>query len=326
VRTFKRVAGLNAIVTALTMAAAGCSSSGSGRATGDDDSSYTIGVVRFASSDPASESILNAYVDYAEGQDWEVSAVDSQGAPDKAISGIENYVQKNVDLIVVGIFPSDALAAGVRQAEAAGIPVVSVGGGTSDGVQASLDFGRSNAEDTSRQLIDDLGGQGEVLVLGYQQGLPCLGREEEFMAQVEATDIQITREEVPIPGAVEAGTQFTQAWLATRAKGEGPLAIWGCFGDPALGAIAALKQANRSDVLVYGHDGSPAAIQAVKSGDLRATSFFDPAAEGGSLGELTPQFIEDGVDAEAQELSPTMHLVTPDSINDFLEQFPEAAG
>ena len=318
----KKCAAVAAAVAVVTSTAAGC---GAGTpATGD--SSYSIGVVRFASSDPASESILNAYVDYAEEQGWSVSSVDSQGAPDKAISGISNYVQKKVDLIVVGIFPSGTLAAGVREAQVAGIPVVSVGGGTADGVETSLDFGRSNAEETSKQLITDLDGKGDVLLLGYKSGLPCVGREEEFLAQVEATDINLTRKEVPIPGQVEAGTEFTQAWLATHPAGEGELAIWACFGDPALGAISALRQANRTDVLVYGHDGTPAAIQAVKSGDLRATSFFDPSAEGGRLGELTPQFIKNGVDAEPEDLAPTMYLVTPETITDFLEEFPKAAG
>jgi ABC-type sugar transport system substrate-binding protein len=313
-----------AIAAALTTTVAGCGTGTSADAS--NNSSYQIGVVRFASSDQASESILNAYVDYAKKQGWSVSSVDSQGAPDKAISGISNYVQKKVDLIVVGIFPSDTLAAGVRQAKAAGIPVVSVGGGTADGVEASLDFGRSNAKDTSKQLITDLGGKGDVLLLGYKSGLPCIGREEEFLDQLKGTDIQVTRKEVPIPGQVEAGTEFTQAWLTTHPAGEGKLAVWACFGDPALGAISALRQAKRTDVLVYGHDGTPAAIQAVKSGDLRATSFFDPAAEGGKLGELTPEFIKHGVDAKPEDLAPTMYLVTPENITDFLAKFPTAAG
>jgi ribose transport system substrate-binding protein len=318
VRRLRRLGAVIA-VAALTTTVGACTE-------GDSKDSLTIGVVRFASSDPASESILNAYVDYAEDQGWSVSSVDSQGAPDKAISGISNYVQKDVDLILIGVFPSNTLAAGVRQAEAAGIPVVSVGGGTAEGVQASLDFGRSNAEGTSNLLIDDLGGEGEVLLLGYKSGLPCVGREEEFVDQIESTSIEVTRQEVPIPGQVEASTEFTRAWLATHPTGTGKLAIWGCFGDPALGAIAALREAGRTDVLVYGHDGTPAAIEAVRSGDLRATSFFDPAAEGGTLGELTPQLIEAGVEADPRDLAPTMHLVTPDNVAEFLEEFPDALG
>ncbi|MFI1379857.1 sugar ABC transporter substrate-binding protein [Embleya sp. NPDC020886] len=310
-------------VAVLTTTMAACDDSASTKAGGD---SYTVGVVRFASSDPASESILNAYVDYAKKKGWRVSSVDSQGAPDKAISGIGNYVQKKVDLIVIAIFPSDTLAAGVRQAKGAGIPVVSVGGGTAEGVQASLDFGRSNAKDTSKLLTDDLGGKGDVLLLGYKSGLPCVGREQELDDQLTATDIHVTRKEVPIPGQVEAGSEFTRAWLTTHPEGKGKLAVWGCFGDPARGAISALQAAGRKDVLVYGHDGTPAAIEAVRRGDLRATSYFDPTAEGAKLGELTPGFVKAGSDAKPRDLAPEMYLVTPESVGEFLKKFPNALG
>jgi ABC-type sugar transport system substrate-binding protein len=146
------------------------------------------------------------------------------------------------------------------------------------------------------------------------------------MSQLKGTNITVTRKEVPIPGQVEAGTQFTQAWLANHPAGKGKLAIWGCFGDPALGAVSALRQAKRQDVTVYGHDGTPAAIKAVQSGELSGTSFFDPTAEGDRLAEATPTYIKDGVDAKAQNISPTMYLVTPDTVADLLKKFPTAAG
>lgn len=302
-----------------------CSSS-SGTATSAGGDSYSIGIVKFASSDPASEGVIAGYVDYATSQGWDVSTVDPQGSADQAISGINNFVQKKVDLIVVAVFPSSGLTAGVLTAKAADIPLISIGGGTADGVPVSLDFGRLQDRPIAELLVEDTGGTGDLLVLGYTPGLPCVGREEELMSQLEGTAVRVTRKEVPVPGQVEAGTQFAQAWLASHPAGSGPLAIWGCFDDPAVGAVAALRQTGRSDVLVYGHDGTPAGVKATQAGDMRATAFFDPEAEGTKLGEGTPDVIQAGVGAVAQMLPPTIHVVTKDNVADILTQFPKVLG
>lgn len=320
-RTKRYVGGAAVVGLSVVLAACG-GGAGDGEASGNGET-YSVGLVRFASSDPASEGIVTEYVAYGEERGWDVNTVDPQGSADQAISGINNFVQAGVDLIVVAVFPSDALTAGVRAATAADIPVVSIGGGTAEGVPISLDFGASQARPLAELLIEDMGGTGEVLVLGYTPGLPCVGREEELMAQLQETDISVSREEVPVPGQVEAGTRFARAWLAKHPQGSGPLAIWGCFGDPAVGAVAALRETGREDVLVYGHDGTEAALSAVKSGDMRADVFFDPAAEGTRLAKGTPEYIEAGVDAEERLLAPEIHLVTEENVAELAEQFTD---
>jgi ABC-type sugar transport system substrate-binding protein len=308
-----------ALMTTLVTACGGGAETGAKASAGD---SYSIGVVRFASSDPGSEGIVQSYLAAAKERGWETSSVDPQGAAGQAVGAISNFVQKQVDLIVVAVFPSDALAAGIKAAKAAGIPVVSIGGGTTDGVPVSLDFGRSNAKPLTEQMVKDTGGKGDLLVLGFTPGLPCVGREEELKAQLKETDIKVTRKEVPIPGQVEAGTEFAQAWLASHPKGSRPLAIWGCFDDPAIGAVSALRQTGRDDVLVYGINGTPAAVKAVKGGDMRATAYVDPATEGKRLADVTPDVIAAGTDAKERTLLPDVHAVTPANVDDFLKKFP----
>jgi ABC-type sugar transport system substrate-binding protein len=322
------IAGVPTMALALMAAGCGGSSSGTdgggGGNGGDDD--YSIGIVQFSSSDETSERVVQGYGEYADDQGWEYSKVDPQGSVDKAISAMNDFVQKGVDAIVVSVFPSETLTAGIRAATAAGIPVISIVGGTADGVPMSADAGRPNAEEISQLLVDDLGRSGDVLVLGFSAGLPCVGREEALMDALEGTDIEVTREEVPIPGQVEAGTRVTQAWLAEHSEGSGPLAVWGCFDDPALGAISAIRQAGRDDVLVYGINGTPAAIRAVQDGDMRATAFADALGVGRSLAEETPSVIEGGPGAEARDVPLPTYLITVDTYDDFAAAHPEAVG
>ena len=93
-------------------------------------------------------------------------------------------------------------------------------------------------------MVDDLGGKGEVLALTYRTGEVCRNRElvmDEILAK--HPDINVTKNEVRIPGYFEDGAQYATAWLALHPAGSGTLAIWGCWDDPSIGAISALRQA-----------------------------------------------------------------------------------
>ena len=320
--------GAAVVIIASLMSAAACGNSSNSKTAGTGagtakDKAYNIGLVEFASSDETSTLAVNAYVAYAKKQGWTVTTVDPQGSLDKAINAMQTFVQKKVDLLIATVFPSENLTAGIVAAKAAGIPVMSFSGGIVDGVVVDVDSGAPTATDINKLLVDDMQGKGDLLVLGYKRGLPCLGREQDLDKQLEGTSIKVSREEVPIPGQVEGSTTFTQAWLAKHPKGSGNLAVWGCFDDPALGAVAALRQAGRTDVKVYGINGTPAAIQAVKSGDMRATSWLDVAAAATMLAEKTPEFIKAGAGAKAQLLPLPAVVVSTDTVADFLEEHPD---
>lgn len=322
---FRRMAlGTTLAVALVTAAACGGSSD---KADGGDDGSkkYDIGIVQFSASDETSEKAIAAYTKYADKEGWSVSKVDPQGSVDKAISAMNDYVQKGVDLLIVTVFPSDSLTAGVRAATAANIPVISFSGGTAKGVTVSADAGRPNSKEVSAKLIEDMGGTGDLLVLGYKSGLPCLGREQELDDQLKATSIKVTRNEVPIPGQVEGSTQFTQAWLAKHPAGSGNLAVWGCFDDPALGAVSALRQAGRTDVKVYGINGTPAAVKAIQDGDMTATAFLDVVSAGTKLAEMTPAAIKAGPSADPQDVPIPTFLVTKDTYAEFAQKYPDDA-
>ncbi|WP_286690279.1 MULTISPECIES: sugar ABC transporter substrate-binding protein [unclassified Aeromicrobium] len=317
--------GLGLVATAALVVTAACGSGdtgGSGGGGGDD--TYTIGIVKFASSEETSEAAIAAFREEAEAKGWKTTAVDPQGAVEKANGAMQDFVQKKVDLIVTAVFDSKTLTAGAQAAKAAGIPVVSISGGTTDGITANLDSGVAVGAPVAKQLVEDMGGKGELLVMGYKSGLPCIGREEALDDALKGTDIKVTRNEVPIPGQVEGGTQFAQAWLAKHPKGSTPLAIWGCFDDPALGAVSAAKSAGRDDVKIYGINGTPAAIKAVEAGDMRATVFLQVPEAGKKFADMVPEFIKGGVDAEPQEVELPNILVTTDSVTQFLADNPDA--
>jgi ribose transport system substrate-binding protein len=326
--SYRRVcAGLLAVACAV---AAGCGSSSddgastSDGAAGGDAKHYEVGIVGFATADPTTQLAVKAYQSVAKRRGWDVTVIDAQGAPDKAVAAMQNLAQKRVDLIVTFVFPAQALAGGAAAARAAGIPVVSLGGSTGPGVQYAYNGGVTQGRAIAGQLVSDMGGRGDLLLFGYKPGLPCVEREQQVQDAIADTGIATQREEVPVPGQVEAGVKLTQAWLAKHPSGGDGLAVFGCFEDPALGALAALKQSGRDDVHVYGVNGSPPAIKAIRDGEMDATVYLDAFRAGQQAAERTPQYVEGGVDAPAKTVPLPSELVTQANVKQFLAEHPEA--
>ena len=88
-------------------------------------------------------------------------------------------------------------------------------------------------------------------------------------------DIKVSKNEVRIPGYFEDGAQYANAWLASHPAGQENLAIWGCWDDPAIGAIGALRSQGRDDVEVYGINGNAQALENIKNGHMTATAWQD---------------------------------------------------
>lgn len=317
-----KIGALLAVLAMVFVSACGNGKDDDSKGSGDKDS-YSIGIVHFASADQTSEEAIAAYADYAEKQGWKVTHIDPQGSVDKAINAMNDLVQKKVDLIMVAVFLSDTLTAGVQNAKSAGIPVVSLSGGLADGVIADLDSGYTVGKDVAKLLVEEMNSEGELLVLGYKAGLPCVGREKALTDALKGSKIKVTRKEVPIPGQVEASTQFTEAWLKKNPKGSGNLAVWGCFDDPAVGAVVALRQAERTDVKVYGINGQPNALQEIAKGNMRATFFLDTLKGGTVFAERIPDFIAAGPNAKGELVQIPGMVVKKETLDEFKSEYPD---
>jgi ribose transport system substrate-binding protein len=185
------------------------------------------------------------------------------------------------------------LGSGLAAAKDAGIPVASWGGGAGEGIvfDTVTPLGGPSAE----TMVADMGGSGSVLALTFHGGQLCIDREAALDKVVaDHPGITVTKEEVTIPGFVQDGAKYANSWLGSHPAGSESLAIWGCWDDPALGAISSLKQQNRTDVLTYGVQGSKTAIAGIIDGSLTATAFEDGYNEGKVMFETLLEAIAAG--------------------------------
>jgi erythritol transport system substrate-binding protein len=85
----------------------------------------------------------------------------------------------------------------------------------------------------------------------------------------------------------------------------------------ALGALAAVKSGGRTGIIITGFDGSPDAIAAIRSGELRATS-LQPAVQIARLAvEEADQFLKTGSTGKLEQQIIPCILITKDNADDF---------
>jgi len=284
----------------------------------------SIGIVTFSATDVAVNQVVKGAQKVASDNGWTSSVVDANGSPDAANSAIEDYVQKKVDAVIVTVFPTDSLGAGLAATRAAGIPLLSEGGGLAAGVAISIDLAIGDV--VASRLKKDLNGDGSVLALNYTGGLPCRLRYSSYQDMITATPgIKSTLQEVPVPGQVEAGASATLAWLAAHPAGSGNLAVWACFDDPAMGAISAIKQTGRTGIKVYGFNGNPDALAAIRDGSMTATLWLDDTGFGTQLAKAVPDIIAAGPKWVPKVVAGTNILVDKSNLDQFLKDHPEQA-
>ena len=137
-------------------------------------------------------------------------------------------------------------------------------------------------------------------------------------------DIKVTKNEVRIPGYFEDGAQYANAWLASHPADSEPLAIWGCWDDPAIGAIGSLRSQNRTDVKVYGINGNAQALESIKNGFMTATAWQDSFSEGYNMVKMLDEIKKAGAAWKPTAAEVPAVLVTVDTVGDFTKMHPEA--
>ena len=183
--------------------------------------------------------------------------------------------QKAADGIVVGPIDSFRLAAVIEKAAASGIPVVAMD--TPVDTDKVLSFVVLSSYDSGKQMgewvTEQLNGQGNVLILtGPQTDQNATDRHRGLLAGLSGSDIVVLDTQAADWFETQAQA-VTADWLKEFSEID---AILSSNDAMALGAISAIKSANRDDILVTGYDGLPPAMDAIRSGDLAATIHQNP--------------------------------------------------
>jgi len=284
-----------------------------------------VGMVALVATDSLNKAVIDGATTVAKANGWKVVVTDSQGSPAKANAAMIAFsTTQKVDAIIVMAFHSSALGAGLAAANKAKIPVGSWGGEIVPGVVVTTSAAAAGAT-SANGLLKLIGNKGAVLALQYHTGVLCYFRGQAFDSIMAATPgITVTNNEVQIPGQVQSGQSYTAAWLASHPAGSGALGIWGTWDEPAMGAIAALKQAGRTDVHVVSINGGPQALAAVQDGSLDQVVWQNGVEEGVQIMTGIVGSIKAGNTWKAKVVNIPALLIDKSNIASFLSTHPKA--
>jgi len=283
----------------------------------------TLGIVALLANDALNIAVIKGATDVAKSAGWDVKVTDTQANADQANAAMSSFAAQHVDGMFVLAFASTSIGSGLAAARDAHIPVASWGGELVPGI-VSTTSGRQVGDDSIKFLLDKVGGKADILAMTFHPGKLCIDRGVAFDEGVKGKPgIKVTYSEVVAPGQVQFGNATASAWLAGHPPGGAvPLAFWSCWDEPMQGAVAALRQAGRTDVTTVSINGSAQALQLVKDGDMTATA-WQPAYE---EGKQSMQAILDSIKAGAAWRPKTITIpgvvVTKDNVDKFMTEHP----
>ena len=254
----------------------------------------------------------------AHSSEVELTFTDAKEDMAKQLDQVENFIVQKKDAII--IVPVDTSAAGPMTKNIVGKNIKAVyvnrnPGNLPDGAyyvgSEEIVAGRLQME----FLGEKLKGKGNVAILmGKLDNEGALKRTagNEEVQKNKYPDIKILDKQTGLWQRNE-GLAKTEDWL--NRFGKDLNAILCNNDDMALGAIQALKDKKRTDIVVVGVDATPDALTSVGKGELAATVFQDAAGQGGGGVEVAMKAAK-GEKVQKETWIP-FKLVTPENLSQF---------
>ena len=215
-------------------------------------------------SNPFFVAMSRGAQDYAKKNNAEVITQSADGDLAKQTSQIEDFITKEVDLILVNAVDSKGIAGAVSEAKAAGIPIIAVDVGADGGVNSVVSSDNFLAGKLAGEyIVKRLNGKGSVAVLDGPPVSAVTDRIAGFEEAIKGTDVKVVAKQ---NGNGNRETSLTMMETILQAKGKGEIDAVFAINDPSgVGAKIAAEQAGRDgEMFIVGVDGAPDAVTALK--------------------------------------------------------------
>jgi len=227
---------------------------------------------------------------------------------------IDAAIGKKVQGIVLDNADSTASVAAIKKAKAAGIPVVLINREIPVDDVALVQITHNNFQagsDVANVFVEKMGEKGSYAELTCNLAdNNCVTRSKSFHQVLDQYPDMKSVARQDAKGTLIDGKRIMDSILQAHPDVKGVI----CGNGPvALGAIAALKAAGRTDVTVVGIDGSNDERDAVEKGDLKATVMLQAQAIAAQGVTDLDNFIQKGVKPEKQRVMFRGILITPDN-------------
>lgn len=240
----------------------------------------TLGLSVSTLNNPFFVTLRDGAVDAARSAGVTLIVLDAQDSPAKQLNDVQDLTQRRVSAILLNPTDAAALVPAVLQANRAGVPVITVDRAVAGGqvvahiASDNVAGGRQAAEFIAQKL----NGQGNIVML---EGIPgtSAARDRGTGFREGLTKYPGLRLIASQPANFDRaqGLNVMQNILQAQPRID---AVFAQNDEMALGAIQAIRTANRTGVMVVGFDAIPDAVAAVMDGRMAATIAQQPAKMG----------------------------------------------
>lgn len=222
---------------------------------------------------------------------WSNIKIDSYGAEESAETQVQimtDCINQGYNAIILQCSDGTALAPSVKQAEEAGIPVITVNlDCASSTVHSALvmavdyDAGRMAAD----KMAEQMGESGEIAII---QGVPGLERTDNLEKGFRDTIAKYSN--IKIVDAQSASFQKDTAmtvmnsFLQSYPDLKGVFAINDAMAEGA--ALAAQSANKKGQICIWGADGEKDALAMIESGDMAGTIYTNSWDEGSTAAKI----------------------------------------
>ncbi|PLR76702.1 sugar ABC transporter substrate-binding protein [Bacillus sp. V3-13] len=296
------------------------SSANGSNAGNEDDGKKDIAVLLWSRGFEFMVALDQGIQDEAKKLGVNVTVLDGQANSQTQLRQIEDNIAKGVDLIILAPANSDELVPGVKKANDAGIPVVTVDGVVSEGadIVSSIAFNNEEAGKLAAKHVIDVLGKGTVLELTGAPGT--------YHATLRGGGFNKGMEESPDfkvnTNNAEWSAEKSQSITADSLTATPEInAIFTHNDDMQRGVLSGLRQVGKlkkpgedGHIMLVGVDGTPEALERIRKGEQDATVNQDPF-EMGALAVQTAVNHLDGMEVPKQQLTPPT-LITKENVDD----------
>ncbi|WP_433871425.1 substrate-binding domain-containing protein [Saccharopolyspora sp. CA-218241] len=290
-KTTRSLFAIGCAVAALGAAGCGTTSENTGQAQPQDQSAhcggpdrqYTIGMSQANLAEPyrvrMDEDIRKAA---AEVPQFEVEFADAAKDNSKQVTDVENFLTKQVDLLMISPNEAAPLTDVVTKAYNRGVPVILLdrkieGDAYTTYIGAdNVAIGRQAGEHFARTLLPE---GGKILeIQGLSGSTPAKERADGFRQGIQGSGIEIV---ATADGEWERSVAQEKADALLKSHPD-VRAVYAHNDPMAEGAFLAAQAAGRDDLMFVGIDGLPipsGGIKAVEAGRLDATNLYPTGGE-----------------------------------------------
>lgn len=183
----------------------------------------------------------------------------------KQVGHIEDFIAQGVDAIILCPADSRGIGTGIRKANEAGIPVFTADIAAQEGTVVSHIASDNTAGGrlAGQYLARVLSGKGKVAIINQPTVTSVLDRVDGFREALAGYPSITVVADVNGEGVRDKAMQAASDILQAHPDLDG---IFGINDDSALGALDAVQQFKRQNVVIIGYDATPPAADAILRG------------------------------------------------------------